>query len=318
MVYSENENDLVSVVIPVYNCERFVAEAIESVLCQTYRPLEIIVVDDGSNDSSLKIIEKYNNHVEIVSQQNSGVSVARNKGIHQAKGEYIAFLDGDDVWLPNKIEKQIEVLKRYDEVILVSSLGDCINENGNQSNFEPKYQMKNFNEPADLSHELLMNGNPVWTSSVVVRKEVLMNTDLFDAQQRRSQDYDMWIRLSEKGLFYIFQEKLGKYRVLKTSQTFRDIRKEYEAQIDVIKKNSWRYKPGELRKRLAKLYYEWSFSAFCYDTFKAGIISAGRSFKYQPLNIRLYLLVLLYLFKKPLKAILLKNNDLYGNKTHHS
>jgi teichuronic acid biosynthesis glycosyltransferase TuaG len=312
MKYSENETGLVSVIIPVYNCERFVADAIESVLFQTYKHFEIIVINDGSTDDSLTIIQKYNNRIEIISQKNSGVSAARNAGIMKAKGEYIAFLDADDTWYPDKLEKQIEIFKKYNDVVFVSGFSDCLDENNNKREFELVCPTRYHNHPANLYYELLMSGNPIWASSVIVRRDILMDTDLFDIQRKRSQDYDMWIRLSKKGLFYIINEKVGKYRIISTSQTFADIAKEYEGQLGVIQKHSWRYGPKEYKRRMAKLYYDWSESAFCYDTFNNGFTKAIKVFKLQPVNLKLLWLIFSQAFKTPIKIVLTKRKRLYG------
>ncbi|HCA58980.1 MAG TPA: hypothetical protein DEP46_13490, partial [Blastocatellia bacterium] len=99
---------LVSAIIPNYNYARYVGEAVESALGQTYPNIEVIVVDDGSTDNSLEVLEQYRDRIKIIAQKNSGVCVARNRGVAESEGEYIAFLDADDVWLPEKIEKQVE------------------------------------------------------------------------------------------------------------------------------------------------------------------------------------------------------------------
>ena len=102
----------VSLVIPVYNSSAYIAEAIESILGQTYTPFEIIVVDDGSADETRVKVDQYKDKIKYMYQDNRGVSAARNGGIHSAKGEHIAFLDSDDIWLPKKQEKQRQFFSR--------------------------------------------------------------------------------------------------------------------------------------------------------------------------------------------------------------
>ena len=106
----------VSVIIPTYNRAEYLPDAIDSVLAQTFRDFEVIIIDDGSTDNTREIIEKYiKRYPQIIRpfyQMNSGASVARNKGIEEARGEYIAFLDSDDVWLSKKLERQVSVLER--------------------------------------------------------------------------------------------------------------------------------------------------------------------------------------------------------------
>jgi glycosyltransferase involved in cell wall biosynthesis len=108
-------DEIVSVIIPVYNGERFLAEAIDSVFAQDYRPIEVIVVDDGSGDHSAEIAKSYA-HVRVISQENRGLSAARNAGIAAATGAFLAFVDADDVMLPAKLTKQVDYMQRHPEV----------------------------------------------------------------------------------------------------------------------------------------------------------------------------------------------------------
>src|SRR5690349_3602213 len=100
----------VSVIIPTYNRAQFIARAVDSVLEQTYKDFEIIVIDDGSSDNTQEILKAYEGKIRYVYQQNKGISAARNRGIQEAKGEYIAFLDSDDVWKPEKLSVQVAIL----------------------------------------------------------------------------------------------------------------------------------------------------------------------------------------------------------------
>lgn len=132
---SNQKQPLVSVVMPVYNTERFLRQAIDSVLNQTYQNIELIVVDDGSKDNSLQILTEYqknDSRVCVIKQEpNLGVAHARNKGIQLAKGEFIALLDSDDIWEETKIDRQVSLLKKEDADIVYCSL-DFIDENGIQ------------------------------------------------------------------------------------------------------------------------------------------------------------------------------------------
>ena len=122
----------VSVVIPLYNCERHIGEAIESVLAQTFKDYEIIVVDDGSTDDSASVVHKFDDQVRYVHQPNAGVSAATNHGIALSKGELIAFLDNDDVWLPEKLERQVAFLDEHPECGLVNCDLQYISETGDR------------------------------------------------------------------------------------------------------------------------------------------------------------------------------------------
>ena len=121
----------VSVVIPTYQHAHFVAQAISSVLSQTYCDLEVIVVDDGSTDDTQEIVAGFGEQIRVVQhEKNSGLSAARNTGIQLSRGEYVAFLDADDIWLPEKLEKQIPLFERDESVGLVSSDMFFLDEDG--------------------------------------------------------------------------------------------------------------------------------------------------------------------------------------------
>ena len=114
-------NTLVSVIIPAYNCAKYIDEAVNSVLSQTYPYLEIIVVNDGSTDNTLQIIEKFKDRITIINQAQSGVACARNTGIKSANGDYIAFIDADDYWFKEKIQLQVSYLEKHGDMSAVYS-----------------------------------------------------------------------------------------------------------------------------------------------------------------------------------------------------
>src|ERR1051326_205992 len=100
----------VSVIIPTYNSAHYLADAVESVLSQTFQDIEVLIIDDGSTDETETVIQRYGSLVRCFRQRNSGVAVARNRGIEESRGEYVAFLDADDTWLPHKLERQLAAL----------------------------------------------------------------------------------------------------------------------------------------------------------------------------------------------------------------
>jgi glycosyltransferase involved in cell wall biosynthesis len=113
-------NPLISVIVPVYNGRRFLAETIQSVLAQTYRPVEVVAVDDGSTDGSAAIVESFSS-VICIQQSNQGVAAARNRGVEASQGELLAFLDQDDLWVEEKLEKQVAYLQQHPGVGYVLS-----------------------------------------------------------------------------------------------------------------------------------------------------------------------------------------------------
>src|SRR3989304_595361 len=116
----------VSVIIPTYNTAHYIAPAVESVLGQTYQDTEIIVVDDGSTDNTRTVLTPYMDRIQYIVQDNKGRSEARNRGIHQSQGEFIAFLDADDLWLPDKLSQQVAALDEHEQAVLAYGLAQTV------------------------------------------------------------------------------------------------------------------------------------------------------------------------------------------------
>ncbi len=187
---------VVSIIIPAYNASRFIAETINSVLDQTVKNIELIIVDDGSADGQNEIIEKIisdDKRARLVSQRNSGVSVARNKGIELSHGQYLAFLDADDVWLPDNLAMKIEKFALHDYG-LVHSNGEVIDENGILSG-----TILEGREGFLLDDLLLWDRTQIpGPSSILVKRSVIEETGLFDTRLSTSADLDFFIRVSLK------------------------------------------------------------------------------------------------------------------------
>lgn len=201
-------NEMVSVIIPAYNLQEYIEETIFRVLRQTYRNLEIIVVDDCSTDRTGEIVE---NLVEkekrlkyIKLKSNSGAAVARNTAIEEAKGRYIAFLDGDDLWTENKIEKQISLLKLKNGAFCYSAI-EMIDCEGNL------IRQKNRIIP-EVNYKILLRNTIIATSTVLVDRKIIGN---FQMPLRRSgQDYATWLMLLRNGtVAYGIDEALVQYRL---------------------------------------------------------------------------------------------------------
>jgi glycosyltransferase involved in cell wall biosynthesis len=313
MIVSKTKH-LVSVVIPAFNVSKFIEESVQSVLGQTYRPIEIIVVDDGSTDGTSSVLEKYSDTIKVVIQENAGAGAARNRGILEATGEYVAFLDGDDVWFSAKLEKQIEVFKRNKDVCLVSGKADCMDASGAAMDEDLNFRGDVYNRAMNFYEDLLFKGNPIWTSSVVVKKAALHTAGLFDESKKRSQDYDMWIRLAENNHFYILSEKLGQYRWLRSSLTHRDIGSEYEAQLEILKKHSWRFQSDQYRKRLADVYFNWAGTEFCYGTVRRGTELTMKSLQLDPFEVKTYIQMFGSFAKNPIRKLLGRNKGFYESE----
>lgn len=204
----------VSVIIPAYNAERFIKETIESVLRQTYDDFEIIIVDDGSTDTTRQIIESLNDQrIIYLYQKNSGVSVARNTGVSKARGEYIALLDHDDLWLPEKLKKQIPLLETHTEIGLVYS--DCYIIDLKGRILTRIFQSFNPCRGKVSPHLLLCNFVPCLTA--VIRKNILQKIDMFNPKFCIAEEFELFLRLSEISEFDFVDIPLAKYRVHETN-----------------------------------------------------------------------------------------------------
>lgn len=193
----------VSVVIPVYGVEKYIADTVQSVLIQTYQDFEILIIDDGSPDRSVEICKQFNDpRIKILPQQNRGLAGARNTGIRVAKGEYFALLDGDDLWLPEKLEKHIQHLEKSPEVGISFSRAEFINESGDRLGTYLMPKLK------DISILDLFRGSPLGNGSTpVIRRQVFEDIKFqdnlygtledfyFDEHFRRSEDIECWIRI---------------------------------------------------------------------------------------------------------------------------
>ena len=199
---------LVSVIIPVYNSEKYIERTLYSVFSQTYQEIEIILVDDQSTDNTADIIKKIKaNHPEIVyylEPQNMGAGIARNKALELAKGQYVAFLDADDLWRPEKIEKQVKLLKEKKGGFCFTAI-EMIN--GNDVVVKEKRKIKE-----EVNYKFLLTNTMIPTSSVLIDRTI--QGDFFMHLRRGGQDYATWLRLLRNGtIAYGIDEALVKYRI---------------------------------------------------------------------------------------------------------
>ncbi|NUO08048.1 MAG: glycosyltransferase [Candidatus Brocadia sp.] len=204
-----NSSPLVSVVLPTYNCANFLPESIGSILLQTYHSYEIIVIDDGSTDNTNEVLNPFMQRIKYIKlEQNKGLPIARNTGIRSAQGKYIAFIDADDLWLPEKLQTDMECFNGHPDVGMVYSQHMNIDEKGHVLSGGPLKRLPSGN----IFIQLFSQQNFVISSSVVARKEVFETTGLFDEQLFNCQDWDMWLRIA----FYFkvagINKTLVKYR----------------------------------------------------------------------------------------------------------
>jgi glycosyltransferase involved in cell wall biosynthesis len=220
--------NVISVIIPTHNSAAYLSEAICGVLGQTFQDFELIVVDDGSTDNTQEVVGLFGERIRYISQDRAGPSTARNHGILESSGDLIAFLDADDVWLPTKLAKQVDFLKQHPEAVLVYTDYNRSSEPGSSN--ESRLKVFKPRTAEDSFHQLL-DENFIATSSVMVRREALANSGLFDPGLRGSEDFDLWLRLARTGRFAFLDEVLvfARQHSGNTSRTVEFIRHQIRA-----------------------------------------------------------------------------------------
>lgn len=202
MANPEKSELRVSAVVPAYNAEKYIARSIDSILNQTRRPDEIIIVDDGSTDGTAEIIKNYGDKVRYIHQENAGASVARNTGVNASKGEWIAFLDCDDEWLEDHILQQVELIERNPEVVWAgANFYNCFCQDGHRRDIHDKgagSKLLAGKEVYDDYFQAYIKGAPGWTGTLIIKRDALIEAGLFTPSLPMGNDADMWFRIAYK------------------------------------------------------------------------------------------------------------------------
>jgi glycosyltransferase involved in cell wall biosynthesis len=227
---------LISVIIPVYNVAPYLSEAIDSVLAQTYQNFEIILVNDGSTDRSediiLDYVTKHPAHIRSLSQPNQGAAAARNRGIAAAKGDWVAFLDGDDLWKPHKLERQMQEIRVYPQTNFVAARAEVYG--------KPRYFHTRRSNPLEFKFELLLHGCFITLPTVLIKKE-LVHEHGFDETLRGAHDLELYVRIADKTRRRLLDESLALIRMRQHSIT--DLRQNRHDQVVTryrLVKREWR------------------------------------------------------------------------------
>ena len=196
----------VSVIIPMHNSAKYIEECMESVLNQTYKNIEVIVVDDKSSDNSVSIIEEINdNRIKIIKlQENVGAATARNTGVDASTGDFLCFLDSDDYWALDKLEKQVEFMQRNNYVFIYSDYAYL--RDGKVQHIA--------RVPKSMDYKSLLKNTAIFTSSVMFNMSYLQKQDIYMPNITRGQDMATWWQVLKKGyIAYAINEVLAYYRV---------------------------------------------------------------------------------------------------------
>ncbi|KPK84167.1 MAG: hypothetical protein AMS27_10725 [Bacteroides sp. SM23_62_1] len=216
----------VSIIMPVYNCEKYVGEAIESVLAQSFKDFEFIIIDDGSDDNTSQIIEEYDktdNRIRILrNEQNLGVVKSLNIGLRQSVGEYIARIDADDIWLPEKLEKQIIYLEKNGDIGMLATSKLNIDADGKireRDKYPKTYSYKDIRDN-------ILKRNLFCHSSVIFSNNVLKKVGYYDETFINSEDYEYWMRVISATKVEMLEEPLVYYRISTDAISYRRLKQQ--------------------------------------------------------------------------------------------
>jgi len=225
---------LVSVIISPYNAELWIAETLDSVLAQTFSDIEIIVVDGGSTDHTVDIVSRYGSQVRLISDGRCSKSVGKNKGINASQGNYVAFVDADDLWLPQKIELQMQLLREQPDLGWTYTDGYLFNDN-DLNNLITFGKLSRLYE-GDILPQLLLN-DFIPSPTPLIRRPVLESVGYFDETLLRYQpeDWDLWLRLAASSRVGLVNRPLVRYRLHSESLMAReDIKLALDGKITII------------------------------------------------------------------------------------
>jgi glycosyltransferase involved in cell wall biosynthesis len=201
---------LVSVVIPTFNCAKYLPESVGSAVSQTFAEKEVIVVDDGSTDNTKEVLAPFRERITYIYQENSGASSARNRGVAQSSGKYIAFLDADDIWMERKLQKQVDFFERQPKSVkLTYTDWEYFFD---PPDLRPRWILKISAYGGKVTRQLFCH-DFIYTPTVMIEKEFLTSLGPFDTGLTIAEDYDMWLRASAACEFGFLPEVLTAVRM---------------------------------------------------------------------------------------------------------
>lgn len=289
---------MISVIIPLYNKATSIAKALDSVLAQAYQDFEVVVVDDGSTDEGAAVVEQYTDErIRLIRQANAGVSAARNKGIAEARGEYVAFLDADDEWMPEFLAEIVALQQEFPECrAQVTSYVQC--QNGekrgivlNRLPFEGVHGvLTNYFEVSAHSHP------PVWTSAVCIERALLQEIGGFPLGIKSGEDLLIWARIAVRTHWAYSLKAYAVFNVEGYSVNERP--KRIPAEVDVVGdelKRMWKEHPQVkgMKHYIANWHKMRSSIYMRLGMRKKSIKEAITSLRYNPLNYKVYAYIIL-------------------------
>lgn len=304
----DKNEPLISVIIPTYNCGRYIKRAVDSIMQQTFNNFEIIIVDDGSDDNTKEMLADSlvkNNKIKYIFQINQGHAIARNRGVKEARGEFIAFLDADDYWDPRKLEKQLEVFNKNPAIDLVHSNVYVFNEGEENKPRLPGISIDYNKFTQDkLYKKLLFFQIDVRIQTIMLRKSIFEKIGDFDENLTRlgCEDREFNLRVFKECKTYFINDYLAYYMLRKDSES-KNTKKMRAGRVYLIEKSIKDHKnKNDLRNRiLSSLYLRLSRNYFAEKMYFNAIKIFFLSFFYDILNYKIYCFILRFLI--PFKFI---------------
>ena len=288
---------MISVIIPLYNKEASIATALNGVLAQTYQDFEVVVVDDGSTDGGAAVVETFDDpRIRLIRQANAGVSAARNRGIAEARGEHVAFLDADDEWMPEFLEEIVALIVEYPEC-RARATNYIFNSNGVKSPTilrkmpftEGRGVLTNYFEVASCSHP------PVCSICVCIERALLQEIGSFPVGIKSGEDLLTWARVAVRTQWAYSLKALAQFNV--EGYDMKERPKRIPAEVDVVGnelKLMWKKSKAKGMKRYIAHWHKMRCSIYLrLGMKKKSIVEALRGLKYHPLNYKLYAYILL-------------------------
>lgn len=308
---------IVTVIMPAFNAEKYIEEAIQSVLNQTYKKIELVIINNASSaDKTEEIIHKYLDDTRIiyVKQQGKGLSNARNIGIQKSSGELVAFLDSDDLWHKEKIEKQVEYFRKNKEVFLVHTPYNILKD-GRIINFKMLSEPQASCLSGNIYNRLLC-GNCIGVLTAMVRKEIFDKVGYFDETLWGAEDWDLWIRIAKNHKIGFINETLATYRDVGSSMC-KNVEKYEPTLYSVIKKhilNNADVPENIANEGLSYFYFRIATIYYFGGEMPKARNKIIKAIQNNPFNSQLYLLYVKTLLGKRLSFFLrkIKYNNLSG------
>ncbi len=282
----------VSVLMPVFNSEKYLSDAVESILAQTFTDLEFLILDDGSTDESLRMLERFaarDRRVRVTSRENKGIFVSRNELLEASQGEFIAVMDADDVALPERLSLQVDFLRAHPEVVCVGGAMEMIDGAG-------RYLTRLLLPTSDraIQEDALKGAGSIAHPCAMIRKAALVQINGYDARMTVAGDLDLWLRLGEIGQLANLDEALIRYRLHEGSISEQKGKEQRSAARDACER-AWKrrgiqgefkasepWRPGQDRESRLRFMLKYGWWAFDSGERRTAIIYGWRAIRARP------------------------------------